>query len=131
MALKERVAVTNEFNEKLQVEKKQMEEKLIKIEQLDFETVIDKLNLELKQSKALLRDAQANKLNDNGSEKIIKQLKTQLEETELEKSASLRQKKTLEMDILDLQEKLFEVEEDNKVIGNKSCTLYANSNLNT
>ena len=119
VSLKERVAVTNEFNEKLQVEKKQLDEKLIKIEQLDYEEVIDKLKLELKQSKALLRDAQANKMNDNGNEKIIKQLKTQLEETELEKSASLRQKKTLEMDILDLQEKLYEVEEDKKVIGNK------------
>merc|ERR1719232_1544521 len=68
VSLKERVAVTSEFNEKLQVEKKQLDEKMIKIEQLDYEEVIDKLKLELKQSKALLRDAQANKMNDNGNE---------------------------------------------------------------
>merc|ERR1712079_900155 len=89
-SLKEKFNGINDLNEKLLFEKKQLDEKLSKLNQLDYEDCMDQLKLELKQSKALLRDAQINNALDAGSEKIIKQLKSQLEEAELEKSASLR-----------------------------------------
>ena len=115
-SLKEKFNGINDLNEKLLFEKKQLDEKLSKLNQLDYEDCMDQLKLELKQSKALLRDAQINNALDAGSEKIIKQLKSQLNEAELEKSASLRKKKNIEMDILDLQENIADLHVEKKEI---------------
>ena len=115
-SLKEKFNGINDLNEKLLFEKKQLDEKLSKLNQLDYEDCMDQLKLELKQSKALLRDAQMNNTQDAGSEKIIKQLKSQLEEAELEKSASLRKKKNIEMDILDLQDNIADLRVEKKEI---------------
>ena len=115
-SLKEKFNGINDLNEKLLFEKKQLDEKLSKLNQLDYEDCMDQLKLELKQSKALLRDAQINNALDAGSEKIIKQLKSQLDEAELEKSASLRKKKNIEMDILDLQENIADLHVEKKEI---------------
>ena len=115
-SLKEKFNGINDLNEKLLLEKKQLDEKLSKLNQLDYEDCMDQLKLELKQSKALLRDAQMNNTLDAGSEKIIKQLKSQLEEAELEKSASLRKKKNIEMDILDLQDNIADLRVEKKEI---------------
>ena len=115
-SLKEKFNGINDLNEKLLFEKKQLDEKLSKLNQLDYKDCMDQLKLELKQSKALLRDAQMNNTLDAGSEKIIKQLKSQLEEAELEKSASLRKKKNLEMDILDLQDNIADLRVEKKEI---------------
>ena len=115
-SLKEKFNGINDLNEKLLFEKKQLDEKLSKLNQLDYEDCMDQLKLELKQSKALLRDAQMNNTLDAGSEKIIKQLKSQLEEAELEKSASLRKKKNIEMDILDLQDNIADLRVEKKEI---------------
>ena len=115
-SLKEKFNGINDLNEKLLFEKKQLDEKLSKLNQLDYEDCMDQLKLELKQSKALLRDAQMNYTVDAGSEKIIKQLKSQLEEAELEKSASLRKKKNIEMDILDLQDNIADLRVEKKEI---------------
>ena len=52
--LKENLHTINEENGRLHVEKKQLDEKLSKINQLDYEDVIGQLKLELKQSKALV-----------------------------------------------------------------------------
>ena len=115
-SLKEKFNGINDLNEKLLFEKKQLDEKLSKLNQLDYEDCMDQLKLELKQSKALLRDAQMNNTQDAGSEKIIKQLKSQLEDAELEKSASLRKKKNIEMDILDLQDNIADLRVEKKEI---------------
>ena len=115
-SLKEKFNGINDLNEKLLFEKKQLDEKLSKLNQLDYEDCMDQLKLELKQSKALLRDAQMNNTLDAGSEKIIKQLKSQLEDAELEKSASLRKKKNIEMDILDLQDNIADLRVEKKEI---------------
>ena len=115
-SLKEKFNGINDLNEKLLLEKKQLDEKLSKLNQLDYEDCMDQLKLELKQCKALLRDAQMNNTQDAGSEKIIKQLKSQLEEAELEKSASLRKKKNIEMDILDLQDNIADLRVEKKEI---------------
>ena len=115
-SLKEKFNGINDLNEKLLFEKKQLDEKLSKLNELDYEDCMDQLKLELKQSKALLRDAQMNNTLDAGSEKIIKQLKSQLEEAELEKSASLRKKKNIEMDILDLQDNIADLRVEKKEI---------------
>ena len=115
-SLKEKFNGINDLNEKLLFEKKQLDEKLSKLNQLDYEDCMDQLKLELKQSKALLRDAQMNNTLDAGSEKIIKQLKSQLEEAELEKSALLRKKKNIEMDILDLQDNIADLRVEKKEI---------------
>ena len=115
-SLKEKFNGINDLNEKLFFEKKQLDEKLSKLNQLDYEDCMDQLKLELKQSKALLRDAQMNNTLDAGSEKIIKQLKSQLEDAELEKSASLRKKKNIEMDILDLQDNIADLRVEKKEI---------------
>ena len=113
-SLKEKLCTINEANERLYVEKKQLDEKLTKINQLDYENVIDQLKLELKKSKALVREAQSGRAVSEGTEKLIRQMKSQLEEAELEKNATLRKKKTLEMDILDLEERIHELDIDKK-----------------
>ena len=46
---------------RLGLEMRQIEEKLEKFKQLDYEEIIDKLRLELKQTKILLKDAQVRK----------------------------------------------------------------------
>merc|ERR1711902_451443 len=108
--LDKRIEELQDKIERLHVEKKQLDEKLSKINQLDYEDVIGQLKLELKQSKALVREAQSGRAATEATEKLIKQLKSQLEEAELEKYASLRKKKTLEMDILDLEERIHDLD---------------------
>ena len=117
--LKENLRSINEANERLNVEKKQLDEKLSKISQLDYEDAIGQLKLELKQSQALVREAQSGRAVTEATERLIKQLKSQLEEAELEKYASLRKKKTLEMDILDLEEKIHDLDIEKKSIESK------------
>ena len=120
--LKENLHTINEENERLHVEKKQLEEKLSKINQLDYEDVIGQLKLELKQSKALVREAQSGRAITEAADKtdkLIKQLKSQLEEAELEKIASLRRKKTMEMDILDFEERIHDLDRDKRLIESK------------
>ena len=117
--MKENLRSNNEANERLNVEKKQLDEKLSKISQLDYEDAIGQLKLELKQSQALVREAQSGRAVTEATEKLIKQLKSQLEEAELEKYASLRKKKTLEMDILDLEERIHDLDIEKKSIESK------------
>ena len=117
--LKENLRSINEANERLHVEKKQLDEKLLKINQLDYEGVIGQLKLELKQSQALVREAQSGRVVTEATEKLIKKLKSQLEEAELEKNASLRKKKTLEMDILDLEERIHDLDIEKRSIESK------------
>ena len=117
--LKENLHTINEENGRLHVEKKQLDEKLSKINQLDYEDVIGQLKLELKQSKALVREAQSGRAVTEATDKLIKQLKSQLEEAELEKTASLRRKKTMEMDILDLEERIHDLDRDKRLIESK------------
>ena len=119
VSLKEKLLDITDMNEKLLLEKQHLDEKLAKIKELDYDGVISQLKLELKQNKALLRDAQSDKNSGFKSEKLIKQLKNQLEETENEKLTLTRQKKNLEIDILDLQEKIDEQMEERKTLDNK------------
>ena len=119
VSLKEKLLDITDMNEKLLLEKQHLDEKLAKIKELDYDGVISQLKLELKQNKALLRDAQSDKNSGFKSEKLIKQLKNQLEETENEKLTLTRQKKNLEIDILDLQEKIDEQMEERRTLDNK------------
>ena len=119
VSLKEKLLDITDMNDKLLLEKQHLDEKLAKIKELDYDGVISQLKLELKQNKALLRDAQSDKNSGFKSEKLIKQLKNQLEETENEKLTLTRQKKNLEIDILDLQEKIDEQMEERRTLDNK------------
>ena len=74
--LKENLRSINEANERLNVEKKQLDEKLSKISQLDYEDAIGQLKLELKQSQALVREAQSGRAVTEATERLIKQLKS-------------------------------------------------------
>ena len=111
--LKSSLNKIQEENEKVNVEKEQLEEKLNKITELDYEDVTDQLRLEIKQQKALLKNVEAS------NDKVFKQLKSQLEDVENEKTAVQRQKKTLELDIVDLQEKLEDMKSESRVLEHK------------
>ena len=117
--LKKEIVTIKERNDNLNLEKRHLEDKLSKLHQLDYDEIIDQLRLELRQTKALLKDSQSEKNSEAGNAKIIKQLKSQLEEAESEKSASIRQRKSFELDLLELQEKMDDVTEEKRIIAKK------------
>ena len=132
--LKSQIVSVNETNDNLDVEKRQLEDQLSKLQQLDYEEIIHQLRLDLKQTKALLKDCQSERgtAGETGNAKLIKQLKSQLEEAESEKSASIRQRKSHELDLLDLQEQMDEVRQERRDVekkfqeANKENVLLAN-----
>ena len=117
--LKKEIVTIKERNDNLNLEKRHLEDKLSKLHQLDYDEIIDQLRLELRQTKALLKDSQSEKNSEAGNAKIIKQLKSQLEEAESEKSASIRQRKSFELDLLELQERMDDVTEEKRIIAKK------------
>ena len=130
--LKSQIVSIAEKNDNLDVEKRHLEDKLSKLHQLDYEEIIQQLRLDLKQTKALLKDCQSERSPETGNAKIIKQLKSQLEEAESEKSASIRQRKSHELDLLDLQEQMEDIIEGRRNVekkyeeANKENVLLAN-----
>ena len=130
--LKSQQANINEKNDNLEVEKRQLEDKLLKLQQLDHDEIIQQLRLDLKQTKALLRDCESERNPETGNAKIIKQLKSQLEEAESEKSASIRQRKSHELDLLELQEQMEDITQERRIVerkyeeANKENVLLAN-----
>ena len=117
--LKKEIVTIKERNDNLNLEKRHLEDKLSKLHQLDYDEIIDQLRLELRQTKALLKDSQSEKNSEAGNAKIIKQLKSQLEEAESERSASIRQRKSFELDLLELQEQMEDVTEEKRIIAKK------------
>ena len=117
--LKTEVVTINEKNDILDLEKRHLEDKLNKLHQLDYDEIIDQLRLDLKQTKALLKDSQSEKNSEAGNAKIIKQLKVQLEEAESEKNASVRQRKSFELDLLELQEQMEDISEEKRIVEKK------------
>ena len=130
--LKSQILSISEKNDNLDVEKRHLEDKLSKLHQLDYEEIIQQLRLDLKQTKALLKDCQSERNSETGNSKIIKQLKSQLEEAESEKSASIRQRKSHELDLLDLQDQMEDILQERNSVekkyeeANKENVLLAN-----
>ena len=126
--LKSQLVGINEKNDNLDVEKRHLEDKLSKLHQLDYDEIIQQLRLDLKQTKALLKERNP----ETGNTKIIKQLKSQLEEAESERSASIRQRKSHELDLLDLQEQMEDITQERRSVerkyeeANKENVLLAN-----
>ena len=98
-------------------------DKLSKLHQLDYDEIIQQLKIDVKQTRALLKDCQSERNPESGNAKIIKQLKSQLEEAESEKSASNRQRKSHELDLLDLQEQLEDITEGRRSVEKRVTTL--------
>merc|ERR1712098_648116 len=84
----------------------QLTKKLPSLEELqNKDDLITKLKIDLKKRGVLLKDAQAyidalQKQNDN---KMLKQLKTQVEDLESEKNTITRQKKNLEFELEEIR----------------------------
>ena len=69
--LKSQIVSIAEKNDNLDVEKRHLEDKLSKLHQLDYEEIIQQLRLDLKQTKALLKDCQSERSPETGNAKII------------------------------------------------------------
>ena len=109
-ALKE----SQEEKQKVLLEKRQSEEKLSKFEQLDYEDIILQLKLDLKQMKTLLKCSQEehkDTQDDSKNTRIIKMLKHQIEDIESERNTAIRQKKNIELDLIDLQDHIDQLSE--------------------
>ena len=81
------------------MEKIILENKISNFDEFKYEAKIEKLQLDLKRSKIILKDAQ-NQLvlgNDHfGNRKLINQMKNQIEEVESERNSAIKAKKNLE-----------------------------------
>ena len=85
---------------------------LLDFYKFDYEEKIEKLKLDLKRNKILLKDP-PNKLATGNyhfrNRKVIIQMKNQVEEVENEKKSAIKIKKNLEEEFFELQDKLDEV----------------------
>ena len=85
---------------------------LLDFYKFDYEEKIEKLKLDLKRNKILLKDPQ-NKLATGNyhfrNRKVIIQMKNQVEEVENEQNSAIKIKKNLEEEFFELQDKLDEV----------------------
>ena len=90
-----------------------LEDRLAKLNtQMDYETTISKLRLDVKRKEVLLHDAQnmLQQKEDNCAEKLlVRQLKIQVEEAGDEIAASIRARKNLELELADLSAQMEEV----------------------
>ena len=85
---------------------------LLDFYKFDYEEKIEKLKLDLKRNKVLLKDPQ-NKLATGNyhfrNRKVIIQMKNQVEEVENEQNSAIKIKKNLEEGLFELQDNLDEV----------------------
>ena len=90
-----------------------LEDRLAKLNtQMDYETTISKLRLDVKRKEVLLHDAQnmLQQKEDNCAEKLlVRQLKIQVEEAGDEIAANIRARKNLELELADLTAQMEEV----------------------
>ena len=90
-----------------------LEDRLSKLNsQMDYESTISKLKLEVKRKEVLLHDAQnmLQQKEDNCAEKLlVRQLKIQLSEAGAEITANIRARKNLELELADLSAQMEEV----------------------
>ena len=112
--LEDQLKERQEEMQKTLLDKKYLEEKLSKFDQLDYEGIILQLQIDLKQMKSLVKSTQDENKDHNEelkNTKMIKMLKNQIEDLEGEKNSLVRQKKNLELDLLEVQDNLDEVSE--------------------
>ena len=112
--LEDQLKERQEEMQKSLLDKKHLEEKLSKFDQLDYEGIILQLQIDLKQMKSLVKSTQDENKDHNEelkNTKMIKMLKNQIEDLEGEKNSLVRQKKNLELDLLEVQDNLDEVSE--------------------
>jgi myosin XVIII len=73
---------------------------------------VTKLKKDLKRTKALLKDAQLmieRSKSDSSNKVMMRQLKNQLEDAEFAKTAALKSKQNLELELSDVQQQLDDV----------------------
>ena len=81
-------------------------------DEFEYEAKIEKLELDLKRSKIILKDAQTRLVlgNDHfGNRKLISQMKNQIEDVENERNSAMKAKKNLEEEMFELQDQLDEI----------------------
>ena len=108
----------NEHEERLNFvrEKHELETKIINLQELAArsadEEQVTKLKKDLKRTKALLKDAQLmveRSKSDSSNKVVMRQLKNQLEDAEFAKTAALKAKQNLELELSDVQQQLDDV----------------------
>merc|ERR1712029_1128064 len=108
----------NEHEERINFvrEKHELETKIINLQELanrsaDAEQVA-KLKKDLKRTKALLKDAQLmieKSRNESSNKVVLRQLKNQLEDVEFAKTAAIKAKQNVELELGDVQQQLDDV----------------------
>jgi myosin-18 len=108
----------NEHEERLNFvrEKHELETKIINLQELAArsadEEQVTKLKKDLKRTKALLKDAQLmieRSKSDSSNKVVMRQLKNQLEDAEFARTAALKAKQNLELELSDVQQQLDDV----------------------
>ena len=108
----------NEHEERLNFvrETHELETKIINLQELAArsadEEQVTKLKKDLKRTKALLKDAQLmveRSKSDSSNKVVMRQLKNQLEDAEFAKTAALKAKQNLELELSDVQQQLDDV----------------------
>ena len=108
----------NDHEERLNFvrEKHELETKIINLQELAArsadEEQVTKLKKDLKRTKALLKDAQLmveRSKSDSSNKVVMRQLKNQLEDAEFAKTAALKAKQNLELELSDVQQQLDDV----------------------
>ena len=90
---------SHEEKQKIYLEKRQLEDKLSKIDQLDYEEIVGQLKLDLKQTRLLLKYAQKEieeRKNESNNTKLIKQLKNHIEERKKERKKERKRERERE-----------------------------------
>ncbi len=105
----------NEHEERINFvrEKHELETRIINLQEMASrsadEEQVSKLKKDLKRTKALLKDAQLmveKTRNETSSKVVLRQLKNQLEDAEFAKTAAIKAKSNLELELSDLQQQL-------------------------
>merc|ERR1711878_78500 len=97
-------------------EKHELETKIINLQELANrsadEEQVAKLKKDLKRTKALLKDAQLmveKSRNESSNKVVLRQLKNQLEDAEFAKTAAIKAKQNIELELGDVQQQLEDI----------------------
>merc|ERR1711953_431752 len=108
----------NEHEERINFvrEKHELETRIINLQEMASrsadEEQVSKLKKDLKRTKALLKDAQLmveKSRNESSNKVVLRQLKNQLEDAEFAKTAAIKAKQNLELELGDVQQQLDDV----------------------
>merc|ERR1719410_2098984 len=108
----------NEHEERINFvrEKHELETRIINLQEMASrsadEEQVSKLKKDLKRTKALLKDAQLmveKSRNESSNKVVLRQLKNQLEDAEFAKTAAIKAKQNIELELGDVQQQLDDV----------------------